>query len=106
VNQGTAIRVEVACAMPDKQEIVTVMVPEGTVARAVVDASAIQALFPALDMAACQLGVFGQAVKDTYCVAAGDRVEIYRPLVNDPRDNRRTLASRGETMGKSGLSKN
>jgi putative ubiquitin-RnfH superfamily antitoxin RatB of RatAB toxin-antitoxin module len=56
--------------------------------------------FPDLDVLNCPIGVFGKEVAPDYAVQAGDRVEIYRDLLHDPREARRLLASRGNTMGK------
>ena len=55
--------------------------------------------FPSLDLDDCKLGIWGQVVADDAVLAHGDRVEIYRPLVNDPRQARMRLAAEGQTMG-------
>ena len=93
------IKIEVACALPDKQRIVRLDVESGCSARAAVEQSKIQEEFPDLDIANCQLGVFGLVVEDSQRLCSGDRVEVYRPLINNPRDSRRALAARGATMG-------
>jgi putative ubiquitin-RnfH superfamily antitoxin RatB of RatAB toxin-antitoxin module len=93
------IKIEVACALPDKQRIVCLDVESGCTARAAVEQSNIQEDFPGLDIANCQLGVFGLVVEDSQRLSSGDRVEVYRPLINNPRDSRRALAARGATMG-------
>ena len=101
------IRIEVACALPDKQRIICLDVESGCSARAAVEQSHIQEEFPDLDIANCQLGVFGLVVDDSQSLVSGDRVEVYRPLINNPRESRRVLAERGATMGgaKAGSSK-
>ena len=48
--------------------------------------------FPEIDARDCPLGVFGVAVADDHCLQEGDRLEIYRPLENDPLETRRRLA--------------
>jgi putative ubiquitin-RnfH superfamily antitoxin RatB of RatAB toxin-antitoxin module len=93
------INVEVACATPEKQRIVELSVPYGTCARTAVEMSAIQGEFPQLDISGSAIGVFGEVVQDDHLLEQHDRVEIYRPLLNDPRDARRSLAARGSTMG-------
>jgi putative ubiquitin-RnfH superfamily antitoxin RatB of RatAB toxin-antitoxin module len=95
----STIKIEVACALPDKQRIICLDVEPGCGARAAVEQSNIQEDFPDLDIASSQLGVFGLVVEDNKRLSAGDRVEVYRPLINNPRDNRRALAARGATMG-------
>jgi putative ubiquitin-RnfH superfamily antitoxin RatB of RatAB toxin-antitoxin module len=93
------ISVEVACATPDRQRIYPLSAPVGVTARTAVAFTTVQQDFPQLDIAASQLGIFGKVVADGYLLREGDRVEIYRPLKQDPRDARRSLAARGGTMG-------
>jgi hypothetical protein len=93
------ISVEVACALPEKQLIIKLEVPLGTGARAAVELSAMQEEFPQLDIRRCAIGVFGEVVKEDHPLKQDDRVEVYRPLINDPREARRSLAARGSTMG-------
>jgi putative ubiquitin-RnfH superfamily antitoxin RatB of RatAB toxin-antitoxin module len=100
--ESSELHVEVACALPDRQRIVGLRVPRGTSARAAVNLSNIQDDFPELSVATSTLGVFGKVVADTHELREGDRVEIYRALARDPREARRILAARGETMGRKG----
>jgi putative ubiquitin-RnfH superfamily antitoxin RatB of RatAB toxin-antitoxin module len=95
----STIKIEVACALPNKQRIIYLDVDSGCSARAAVDQSKIQDEFPDLNIANCQLGVFGLLVEGSQRLSSGDRVEVYRPLINNPRDSRRALAARGATMG-------
>jgi putative ubiquitin-RnfH superfamily antitoxin RatB of RatAB toxin-antitoxin module len=87
------IPVEVAYALPDKQEIVTLDVQSGTTAQAAVVQSNIDRHFPGLVLEGARLGIFGKAVKADYVLQAGDRVEIYRPLLADPKDVRKKRAA-------------
>jgi len=93
------ISIEVACATPAKQLVIKLEVPPGTGARAAVELSAIQEEFPQLDIRHSAIGIFGEVVNDDHPLKKADRVEVYRPLINDPRDARRSLAARGATMG-------
>ena len=95
----STIKIEVACALPNRQRIICLDVESGCSARAAVKQSNIQKEFPDLDIANCQLGIFGLLAEDSRCLSSGDRVEVYRPLINNPRDSRRALAARGATMG-------
>ena len=83
-------------AAEDRQVLLTVAVPVGTSLRAAVQACAIAAQFPALDLASCPLGIFGKVVADaeSRAVQAGDRIEIYRPLLADPKEVRRLRAAK------------
>ncbi len=95
------IHLEVACATPELQLIVSLDVPAGTSASEAVSLSGILDKFPDLDRKRLTLGVFGCVVDPDTPVAVGDRVEIYRPLLADPKEVRRKLAAAGKTMGRS-----
>ena len=58
--------------------------------------------FPEIDLAGCELGVFGKVVADDYELMEGDRIEIYRPLMADPKEVRRERAAKGLKMKKGG----
>ncbi|MCG7198429.1 RnfH family protein [Marinobacter pelagius] len=84
------IRVEVAYARPDKQEIVPVRVPEGTTALEAAKLSGIADIFPEVDPDSIDMGIFGKVIKDpaAHELRDGDRVELYRPLKIDPKQAR------------------
>lgn len=88
------IRVEVVYAAVDRQELLALDVPVGTSVRAAAIASGMAERFPELDLAECPLGIFGKLVGDPEQreLEAGDRVEIYRPLLADPKEVRRLRA--------------
>ena len=97
-ENGPKITIEVACATPARQRIMSMSVPEGTTARDAVRLSGIADDFPDVAVARAALGIFGRPVEDSHVVEADDRVEIYRPLEADPRDRRRDQAARGEVI--------
>ena len=90
------IEIEVAYAAVDRQVLHTISVAEGVSVRAAVHASGIAAEFPELNLAQCPLGIFGKVVADADSrpVQAGDRIEIYRPLLADPKEVRRLRAAK------------
>lgn len=94
------IAVEVACALPDRQVVLPLEVPAGCTAGEALAQSGIFALHPALDPARCGIGIYGEEVGSGRVLRAGDRVEVLRPLLDDPRERRRRLARQGATMGK------
>lgn len=94
------IAIEVACALPDRQSVLALEVAEGCTAQQALDASGIFALYPELDPAACAVGIFGHEVARDRRLRAGDRVEVLRPLTEDPRERRRRLAREGRSMGR------
>lgn len=93
MTEADKIPVEVAYALPDKQEIVMLEVKPGTTAREAVLRSGIERLFPGLDLEGAKLGIFGKAIKDTQVLRAGDRIEIYRELIADPKEVRKRRAA-------------
>lgn len=93
-----SIAIEVVCATPAKQILMRLRVSYGTTARQAVNAVRINSEFPDLDIARLRLGVYGEVVADDYVLQPGDRVEIYRPLVNEPREQRRLQVSRARKV--------
>ena len=102
-----SINVEVAYAMPEKQIIRAVNVDAGTTIGAAIVQSGIMMDFPELDfkLEDAKVGIFGKAAAMTTVLADGDRVEIYRPLIADPKEVRRKRAAEGKVM-KKGASSN
>lgn len=88
------IAVEVAYALPDHQVIVSLEVEAGTTALQTVELSAIWQQFPELEDAELSLGVFGRKRPADHVLRAGDRVEIYRQLIADPKEVRRQRAKK------------
>ena len=90
------IEVEVVYAAVDRQVLLSVTVPAGTTVRAALLASGVDREFPELDLAECPVGIFGKVVidPDTRQLQAGDRIEIYGPLLADPKEVRRLRAAK------------
>lgn len=93
VPSGECMEIEVAYALPERQSLVQLEVAEGCTARQAAELSGLDLLYPQLDLQTNPLGVFGEAVEDSYRLQAGDRVELYRPLLADPMEQRRQRAS-------------
>ena len=83
--------IEVAYARPEEQVVIELNVPVGTTAEEAVERSGLAARFPEIS-GDKKLGVFGKIVAADTPLAAGDRVEIYRPLEADPKQARRSKA--------------
>ncbi|MFI8227102.1 MULTISPECIES: RnfH family protein [unclassified Pseudomonas] len=90
------IEIEVVYAAVDRQVLRSVSVNAGVTVRAAVLASGIASEFPELNLAECPLGIFGKVVADpdTRVIEAGERIEIYRPLLADPKEVRRLRAAK------------
>lgn len=99
-----SINVEVAYALPDKQIIREVNVDAGTTIGAAIVQSGIMMDFLDLDIKLenAKVGIFGKVATMTTVLVEGDRVEIYRPLIADPKEVRRQRAAEGKKMKKGG----
>lgn len=85
-----ALRVEVVYATPERQWLIELEVPPGTTAAGAIRLSGIVGQCPDIDTSS--IGVFGETVAQDYRLRPGDRVEIYRPLIADPKEARRDRA--------------
>ena len=86
------MKVEVVYAMPEEQSIVKLELAEGAVVRDAVVASALSERYPAIQVGATPVGIYGEKVQYDTVLRDGDRVEIYRPLEVDPMEARRLRA--------------
>ena len=93
MSEDQKISVEVAYAMPDKQAIIQLEVDQGTTAMAAAEQSGIVDRFEGLTLEGAKLGIFGKAVPNTHEMSAGERVEVYRPLLIDPKAVRKARAA-------------
>jgi len=90
------ITVEVAFALPHEQKIIALQVEEECTVYEAVIRSKIAEIFPQIDPANDPMGIFGRAVRNPKqeLLKAGDRVEIYRPLIADPKEARARRAAK------------
>lgn len=91
--EGDLIHIEVAYAELDEQLLLSLNVPEGTTVEQAIEQSGILAKLPQLNIDSSSVGIFGRVTKKTQKLNAGDRVEIYRPLIADPKVVRRERAA-------------
>jgi hypothetical protein len=96
------IQVEVAYALPNVQEIVTVEVEAGATLRQAIERSGLLNRYPEIDLAVNKVGIFGRLAKQDEVLRARDRVEIYRVLIADPKEVRKQRAAEGKRMKKGG----
>lgn len=101
MSDGDLITVEVAFALPDKQRIIEVLVEPGTTAFQAAERSGIVKIFPEIDLESSKMGIFGQTLgtkglkpPKEHELQPGERVEIYRPLIADPKEARRKRAQK------------
>lgn len=88
------IRVRVVYALPERQATVELLLPSGASVEEAVVQSGLAAEFPAITAQPLQCAIFGRVVSLTQPVGDGDRVEILRPLIADPKQSRRQAAVR------------
>lgn len=92
--------VDVIYALPIQQKVISVSVTPGTSFIEAVRQSNIQAFFPEIDLETVKLGTFSRQVKHDEEVEPGQRIEIYRPLIADPKEVRRKRAEKAAEEGR------
>jgi uncharacterized protein len=83
------LQVEVVYASEDKQHIAVIKIAKGSHIEQAIQASDILKIFPEIDLRTQKVGVFGQIRQLHEVLEDGDRIEIYRPLIIDPKEMRR-----------------
>jgi putative ubiquitin-RnfH superfamily antitoxin RatB of RatAB toxin-antitoxin module len=96
------ILIEVAYALPKKQLIIPIKVRVGATAGEAIKTSGIIKKFPEIDLEVNQIGIFGKLTQLDHVMRERDRIEIYRPLIADPKEIRRQRAAEGKDMKKGG----
>lgn len=92
--------VDVIYALADRQKVVSIKVATGTTFIEAVQQSHMVDFFPEIDMDTVKLGSYSRAVKHGDVIEPGMRVEIYRPLIADPKDVRRKRAEKAKQEGR------
>ena len=96
------IQVEVVYALQNRQKSVMVHLSAGATVRDAVERSGLIAEFPEIDLASNKFGIWNKLAKADAVLRDKDRVEIYRPLIADPKEVRRQRAAEGKVMKKGG----
>lgn len=86
------LEIEIVYGLADRQVLKNMTVAEGTTIREAALKSGLEVEFPGLDLQQAPLGIFGKVVKDETVLRDGDRIEVYRPLLIDPKEARRKRA--------------
>ena len=92
------MQIEVAYALENKQTLLSLEVDEGITLAQAIEASGILNEYPQIDLSKDRVGIFGKFAKLDTVLRAKDRVEIYRPLIADPKQVRKQRAAEGKTM--------
>lgn len=94
------VNIEVCYALPEKQELVRVRLAQGATLVQALDASGLLQKYPEIDLKKNKFGVFAKLSKPDSILRDRDRVEIYRPLIADPKEVRKQRAAEGKVMKK------
>ncbi|GGI68167.1 RnfH family protein [Shewanella gelidii] len=92
--------VNVVYALPEQQKVISVTVEPGTSCIEAVRQSHIVDFYPEIDLETVKLGIYSRLVKHHEVLQPGQRVEIYRPLIADPKDVRRRRAEKAKLEGR------
>jgi len=90
--------VEVAYALPGKQSLVSLEVEEGTTIKEAIEASGVLDTYDQIDLTQDKVGIFSKFATLETVLREKDRVEIYRPLIADPKQVRKERAAKGKAM--------
>jgi len=98
------VLVEVIYALPDEQNLLSLEVDDGITAQKVIELSGVLQQYPEIDLTQNKIGLFGKLVKLDQTIRHRDRIEIYRPLIADPKEVRKRRAAEGKALKKGGSS--
>ncbi|MDR2508200.1 MAG: RnfH family protein [Candidatus Accumulibacter sp.] len=96
------LTIELVYPLSDTQKIFTLSLPEGATVGDAIERSGILLKYPEIDLSKNKIGVFSKLVKHDTPLRDGDRVEIYRPLIADPKELRKQRAAGGKKSAGNG----
>lgn len=94
------LTVEVVYALPERQKIMVISVAEGTTVEQAIIQSGIMDYFDGIDLAQNPVGIWNRTCQLSDTLRSGDRIEIYRPLIADPKEIRRRRAEKAVLEGR------
>lgn len=92
--------IEVAYALPEEQFLTQLEVAEGSTVLDAIRASGVLEQFPQIDLSINKVGIFSRISSLETVLRERDRVEIYRPLIADPKEVRRKKAEEKKKQSK------
>ena len=95
-----AIHIEVAYALPTKQTLIELAMQEGATVQDAINAAKILELYPEIDLKKNKVGIWSKVAKLTDTLKDGDRIEIYRKLIADPKEVRKRRAEKAKEEGR------
>jgi hypothetical protein len=97
---SSTINIEVVFGLPHKQTLLTLKVAANSTVLHAIEASGIQKIYTEIDLNENKVGVWNRTCKPTDTLLEGDRVEIYRPMVADPKEVRKRRAEKAKEEGR------
>lgn len=94
------LKIEIVYAQAAEQTLLSLQVEAGTTVQQAIEASGMLAKHPEIDLAKNKLGIFAKLTKPDVVLRDRDRIEIYRPLLADPKEVRKKRAAEGKVMKK------
>ncbi len=94
--------IELIYPLPDQQDLLIQAFKKEQTVQAAIEESEILRRYPELDLVTMVVGIFGKKTKMTQILRANDRIEIYRPLIADPKEVRKRKAAQGKKLKKGG----
>jgi uncharacterized protein len=98
--ENKLLNIEVLYALPHEQTLIKVSLPLGSTVADAIKHSGITEKYQDIDLTINKLGIFGKLSKLDVVLRDKDRIEIYRPLLADPKEIRRKRAEEGKVMKK------
>ena len=99
-EQVESIHIEVVYGLPHKQKLLSLPVSKGATVEQAILESGILAIFPEIDLNENKVGIWNKAVKLSQTLEDLDRIEIYRPLIADPKEVRKRRAEKAKLEGR------
>ena len=94
------ITIEVAYALPEKQSLLQLQVDENSTVEQAIERSGILVSHPEIDLEQNKVGIWSRTCKLDVTLKEGDRIEIYRPLIADPKEVRKRRAEKAKLEGR------
>ena len=94
------IQIEVIYGLPDRQELITLVVSKGSLVEQGIIESGILSVFEDIDLKVNKVGIWNRIAKLTDELKDLDRIEIYRPLIADPKEVRKRRAEKAKEEGR------
>lgn len=97
---SSTISIEVTYALPEKQTLLSLNVEQDTTVQGAIEQSGILQLYPDVDLSVNRVGIWYKTTKLDAQLKEGDRIEIYRPLIADPKEVRKIRALKAKEDGR------